>query len=66
MPKLKTKKAIAKRVKMTKKKKLIRAKAGRRHLLSSKSRKRKRTLRKGALVSSAEKNLMQKALPYGL
>jgi large subunit ribosomal protein L35 len=64
MPKLKTKKALTKRVKVTKKKKVLRAKAGRRHLLSDKTRKRKRTLRRTTKVSSAEKKLIKQGLPY--
>ena len=64
MPKLKTRKAIAKRVKVTKKKKVLRSKAGRRHLLSAKTKKRKRTLRRRSLVSDAEKKLIRRALPY--
>lgn len=66
MPKLKTKKALAKRVKITKKKKMLRSKCGRRHLLSSKSKKRKRVLRKRAKVSSAQSKLIRKALPYSV
>ncbi|HDN85945.1 MAG: 50S ribosomal protein L35 [Candidatus Omnitrophota bacterium] len=64
MPKLKTKKALAKRIKVTKKKKLLRQKAGRRHLLSSKERKRKRALRRKGKVSSGEKKVIKRALPY--
>jgi large subunit ribosomal protein L35 len=64
MPKLKTKKALAKRVKVTKKKKVLRSKAGRRHLLSSKSRKRKRNLRRKVKVPATEKKLIQRGLPY--
>lgn len=48
--KMKTKKALAKRVKMNKRGTLKRAMAGRGHLLSHKSSKRKRQLRRGALV----------------
>jgi len=64
MPKLKTKKALAKRVKVTKKKKMLRSKTGRRHLLSSKSSKRKRKLRQRGVVSSAGKRLIKESLPY--
>ncbi len=64
MPKLKTKKALSKRIKITGTKKLIRSKTGRRHLLSSKSSKRKRKLRKGEEVSSAGKKLIKASLPY--
>ncbi len=64
MPKLKTKKSLAKRIKVTGKKKLVRFKAGRRHLLSGKSRKRKRRLKKKGLVSSGEMKMVKRALPY--
>jgi len=65
MPKLKTKKALAKRIKITGGGKLIRSKAGRRHLLSGKSKKRKRALRKKTVVASADKKMVKRALPYG-
>ncbi|UCG34640.1 MAG: 50S ribosomal protein L35 [Candidatus Omnitrophota bacterium] len=64
MGKLKTKKAITKRVKVSKKGKVLRSKAGRRHLLSGKTTKRKRTLRRKGLVSSAQSKLMKRSLPY--
>jgi len=50
MPKMKTKKAVAKRFKKTATGKVKRAKVGRRHLLGHKSRSRKRGLRKPAIV----------------
>ncbi|MFA7677543.1 MAG: 50S ribosomal protein L35 [Candidatus Omnitrophota bacterium] len=64
MPKLKTKKSVSKRVKITKKKKIVRSKAGRRHLLSCKKTKRKRGLRRQCLVSSAEAKMVREAMPY--
>ncbi len=66
MPKLKTKKALAKRVKVTKKKKMLRSKSGRRHLLSGKSRKRKRNLRRPSRVSASERRLIKESLPYSI
>jgi large subunit ribosomal protein L35 len=54
MPKQKTRKAVAKRFKLTASGKVKRASAGRGHLLSGKSRKRKRKLRSGALVSKGD------------
>ena len=58
MPKRKTKKALTKRFRKTASGKLKHAGAGRRHLLSSKSAKRKRKLRKGSVTSKAnEKRL---------
>ncbi|MBU1852438.1 MAG: 50S ribosomal protein L35 [Candidatus Omnitrophica bacterium] len=65
MPKLKTNKSAKKRFKLTKTGKIKRFKAGRRHLLSSKSSNRKRRLRKSALVQGMEKKLTRKLLPYG-
>ncbi len=54
MPKMKTKKAVTKRFKVTGKNKLKRTKPGRRHLLSKKTTKRKRNLRKKTLVAKAQ------------
>jgi len=53
MPKKKTKKSVAKRFKLTASGKVKRGKIGRRHLLGSKSRGRKRALRKSTLVAPA-------------
>lgn len=64
MPKLKTKKSLAKRIKVTKKKKMLRHKAGARHLLSGKTSKRKRTLKKTDKVASADEKMIKQALPY--
>ncbi|MDD4955436.1 MAG: 50S ribosomal protein L35 [Candidatus Omnitrophica bacterium] len=64
MPKLKTKKAFAKRLKVTKNKKVLRSKGSRRHLLSGRAEKRKRLLRKKALVQVVDKMAVKRALPY--
>lgn len=66
MPKLKTRKSVAKRVKVTAKKKLARSKAGRRHLLSDKTTKRKRGLRRKAIMSKGDTAALKKALPYSM
>ena len=66
MPKLKTRKSVAKRVKITKKKKALHSKAGRRHLLSSKKTKRKRRLKKKTLVAKTENKMLKRALPYSM
>lgn len=55
MPKQKTRKSVAKRVKITGTGKVKRTAAGRGHLLTGKSRKRKRQLRGGALLSPADR-----------
>ena len=64
MPKLKTKKGVAKRFKITKTGKIKRQKASRGHLLAKKTRKRKRQLRKAGLVSKTDKKAIKLLLPY--
>ena len=64
MPKMKTKKAAAKRFKVTGTGKLKRYKAYKSHILTKKSQKRKRNLRKSAVVDSTNVKSMKKALPY--
>jgi len=54
MPKKKTNKSAAKRFRVTPKGKVTYAKAGAGHLMSAKSRKRKRDLRSTGVLSSAE------------
>lgn len=54
MPKLKSSRSLKKRVKVTGQGKLKRYRAGKSHLLSSKSRKRKRRLRQSTLVSGPD------------
>lgn len=53
MPKRKTKKAAAKRFKITGNGKIKRSKAYKSHILTKKTRKRKRGLRKSAIVGPA-------------
>jgi len=60
----KTKKAVAKRFKVTGTGKVLRAQASRRHLLSSKSAKRKRHLAKSALVHPTDIARIIKNLPF--
>lgn len=64
MPKIKTHKGIAKRVKKTKSGKLKRKKAFHSHILTKKSGSRKRSLRKSAIVSKAHSKKYKKLLPY--
>ena len=54
MPKMKTHKGAAKRLKQTASGRLKRHKANHSHILTKKSRKRKNKLQKGDLVSSAD------------
>ena len=64
MPKMKTHRGAAKRFKKTGSGKLKRAKAFKSHILTKKSSKRKRSLRKTAYVSVAQEKTMKKLLPY--
>lgn len=61
----KTKKAVAKRFKVTGSGKVLRAQASRRHLLSSKSAKRKRQLAKNVLVDVTDLARIKENLPFG-
>ncbi len=63
MPKLKTNKAAAKRFKKTKSGKFKRNNAFARHLLTGKSPKRKRKLRKSTTLSAADARRVQRMLP---
>ena len=65
MPKLKTKKGVAKRFKITKRGKIKRTKAGRSHILTKKSRNRKRKLKRSTIVSKSFLKTLKRALPYG-
>lgn len=64
MSKMKTKKAIAKRFRITGTGKLKRSKAFKQHILTKKSAKRKRNLRKIAYVSVTQLKTMKKLVPY--
>ncbi len=62
--KLKTKRAAAKRFKVTGTGKLVRNKANKSHILTKKSTKRKRGLRKDTVVDATNVKTMKKILPY--
>ena len=62
--KLKTKRAAAKRFKVTGTGKLVRNKANKSHILTKKTTKRKRGLRKDTVVDSTNVKTMKKILPY--
>jgi large subunit ribosomal protein L35 len=64
MPKMKTKRAAAKRFKLTGSGKLMRFKANKRHILTKKSTKRKRNLRKPTLADATNIKTMKKIMPY--
>ena len=64
MPKMRTKKAAAKRLKVTASGKLMSRSGWKRHLLEAKSPKRRRKLRKARLISKADQPRLKKLVPY--
>jgi large subunit ribosomal protein L35 len=60
----KTRKAVSKRFKVTGSGKVIRRRQGKRHLLQSKNRKRKRSLGKGVLVAHVDVPAIMENLPF--
>lgn len=64
MPKIKTNRSAAKRFKKTATGKIKRKKAYHSHILTKKSAKRKRNLRKSGLVSDVDKARVSKMIPY--
>lgn len=64
MPKMKTKSAAAKRFSKTGTGKLKRNKAYKSHILTKKTTKRKRYLRKAAMTDETNVKNMKKVLPY--
>ncbi|MDY2629188.1 MAG: 50S ribosomal protein L35 [Lachnospiraceae bacterium] len=64
MPKMKTSRAAAKRFKKTGSGELKRNKAYKSHILTKKSAKRKRNLRKSTVTDSTNAKVIKKILPY--
>lgn len=64
MPKMKTNRSAAKRFKVTGTGKLKRNKAYKRHILTKKTTKVKRNLRKPAITDATNVKNMKKILPY--
>ena len=64
MQKMKTRRTAAKRFTLTGSGEIRRNKAYKSHILEKKSPKRKRNLRKAALVVAADKKRAMKCLPY--
>ncbi len=64
MPKIKTNRSAAKRFKVTGTGKLKRNKAYKRHILTKKSAKTKRNLRKAVIIDSSNFKPIRKITPY--
>ena len=64
MPKMKSKRGAAKRFKKTGTGKVVRNKAFARHILTSKSRSRKRKLHQSAVADPSDQAKLKTMLPY--
>ncbi len=64
MPKLKTNRGAAKRFKLTGSGKLKRRKANASHILTKKTRKRKRGLRQSGLIEKVDSKGVRRLIPY--
>lgn len=64
MPKMKTRRSAAKRYKISPNGKVKYKKQGLRHILTKKTTKRKRRLRKTGVLSPAEQRRAKKLVPY--
>jgi large subunit ribosomal protein L35 len=63
MPKMKTHRGAAKRFKKTGSGKFVRSRSNKQHILTKKSAKRKRKLRKDTLVASVDEKRLKQMLP---
>jgi large subunit ribosomal protein L35 len=66
MPKLKTNRSVAKRMRVTKSGRVKRFRPSRSHLLTSKRSKRKRHLGRGTYAVKGQEQMLHKILPYGV
>jgi large subunit ribosomal protein L35 len=64
MPKTKTKRAAAKRLRISGSGRVRRGKAGQRHLMRGKSARRLRRLRKNDMVDTSDEKRFKRLLPY--
>ncbi|MDY6837619.1 MAG: 50S ribosomal protein L35 [Thermodesulfobacteriota bacterium] len=64
MPKMKTNRGAAKRFKTTGTGKVVYAKSHANHILTKKTRKRKRALRKSNIVDKTNKAALKRLIPY--
>lgn len=65
MPKIRTNRAAAKRFRLTASGKIRRNKAYKSHILTKKSRSRKRNLRHSTILDKVDTHLIRKLIPYG-
>ena len=65
MPKLKTKKAAAKRYRVKASGKIKHDRANHEHIATKKSKNRKNKLKKGTYIAGVDRRLVMTCLPYG-
>jgi large subunit ribosomal protein L35 len=65
MPKLKTHRGTAKRMRVTRRGKVMRSRANRNHILTKKSATRKRRLRQATQVDSSQRKMIRELLANG-
>ncbi|MGI9590588.1 MAG: 50S ribosomal protein L35 [Myxococcota bacterium] len=63
MPKMKSHRGAAKRFKKTGTGKIVRSRSNKQHILTKKTAKRKRKLRKATLVANVDKKRLEQMLP---
>ncbi len=64
MPKIKSRRGLQKRIKISKRGKVLVKRSGKSHLLTTKNRKRKRRLRSPGAIEGAKAKEFKKLLPY--
>ncbi|MBW2565804.1 MAG: 50S ribosomal protein L35 [Deltaproteobacteria bacterium] len=64
MPKMKTNRGAAKRFKVTGTGKIVYSKSNASHILTKKTSKRKRRLRKSGLIDKTNTDMVKKLIPY--
>jgi large subunit ribosomal protein L35 len=64
MPKMKTHSGVAKRFQRTGSGKILRRRANRRHILTSKKKDRKRQLKRAVVVDATDRLRLSRLMPY--
>ena len=65
MPKMKTNRGAAKRFRVTGKGKIVYSRSNASHILTKKTSKRKRELRKSGVIDQDNKRMVKRLIPYG-
>ena len=65
MPKMKTNRGAAKRFRVTGKGKIVYSRSNASHILTKKTSKRKRELRKSGVIDQDNRGMVKRLIPYG-